>query len=223
MNIWQNLANRIPHSLMALLLGTIAARAYLQFIKDKTLKSLLIDKLWGFLLLYLLITRFSGFLLHPSTLVNLNLYILLAQPPVNGWLIGLVVASVYLVFTLRRAGLANRSVFYIISKSLLLAALPYFLYSAIYNFAPFFQQDLLRLGIASLILLINLPVNLRTAFQRDPHRLWLIMGVSMLATSVIVPQVDQWGLFSPEQWVDTALILMALGIEGIKDIVNFTS
>ena len=121
LNSLQGLISRIPQPVLCLLIATVAVRIYLQFQSSNRLKNELIDRLWGFFAVNLVVTRFSGILLYPGTLRNMNVFTLLAQPPQNGWALGLSIALVYVFCSLRKANLLQVQTFYLSAVALLWA------------------------------------------------------------------------------------------------------
>lgn len=215
MNSLQGLIHRIPQSVIYLLIATVAVRIYLKFQPADKLRSGLVDRLWSFLVVYVVMTRFSGILLYPGTLRNMNVFIFLAQPPQNGWVVGLSIALAYILWSLRKAHLLQRQTFYLSAVALLWAGLGVFGYQSFLDGVPYRDQDLLRLILA--IVLLALTGALQSFWSLRPARLWLAIGMSMLATSVVVPILDRWWIFGWEQWVDAVIILGAVLSEGVED------
>lgn len=220
LNSLQGLISRIPQSVICLLIATVAVRIYLQFQPADKLRSELIDRLWGFLVVYVGVTRFSGILLYPKTLSNLNILTFLAQPPQNGWVLGLGIALAYVFGSLRKAYLLQVQTFYLSAIALLWAGLGVFGYQSFLDGMPYQNQDLLRLALVIVLLASTGSRRLQFFWSRRPARLWLVIGVGMLATSAIVPILDKWWIFGWEQWIDTVIILGAVLSEGIEDAVR---
>ena len=211
------LINRIPQSILELLIVIAIVRIYFQFQPADKLRSELIDRIWGFFTVFIFVTRFSGIILYPGTLRNMNIFTFLAQPPQNGWVLGLISALVYLVWSLRKAQLLHRLTLYLIAESILWAGLGVFAYGSLLNMAPYRNQDLLRLTLVIVLLATTRSQRLQPFWSGHPARLWLAIGISMLATSAVIPIIDRWWIFGWEQWVDTVVILGAVLSEGIED------
>lgn len=202
--------NRIPQSTVSFMLAALTFRIYLYFLKDKILKQVLVDKFWSCFFIFLTITRFSGQILHPTNLLGMNIYRILSGPPANGWVLGLLVSSIYAAWALHKERVINAKTLYLMTIGVLFASLPAFLYRMRFDLNPFFLQDTLRLGLAIFLLLANSAKWSRIVFRKAPQRLWLAMGVFLLGTSVLTPQLDKWMVFSAAQWVEILLILLAL-------------
>ena len=220
LNSLQGLISRIPQSILYLLIATVSVRIYLQFQPANKLRSELIDRLWGFLTVYVVVTRFSGILLYPRTLRNMNIFTFLAQPPQNGWVLGLIVALAYVFWSLSKAHLLQAQTFYVSAVALLWAGLGVFVYRFFLDGAPYRAQDLLRLTLAIVLLALTGARRLQFFWSRHPARLWLAIGVGMLATSAFVPVLDKWWILGWEQWIDAIIIFGAVLSEGIEDAVR---
>lgn len=221
LNSLQGLISRIPQPVIYLLIATVAVRIYLQFQPADKLKSELIDRLWGILAVYIGVTRFSGILIYPGTLRNMNVFTFLAQPPQNGWVLGLSIALAYVFWSFGKANLLQVQTFYLCAMALLWAGLGFFVYQSFLDGAPYQDQDLLRLALAIVLLILTGATRqLQFFWSRRPARLWLAIGVGMLATSAVVPVLDKWWIFGWEQWIDVVILLGAVLSEGIEDAVR---
>ena len=170
LNSLQGLISRIPQSIIYLLITTVAVRVYLQTRPANILRSELINRQWGFLTVYVVVTRFSGILLYPGTLRNMNVLTFLAQPPQNGWVLGLSIALAYVFWSLRKVYLLQVQTFYLSAVALLWAGLGVFGYQAFLDGAPYRNQDLLRFTLAIVLLTLTGAQRLQFFWSRRPAR-----------------------------------------------------
>lgn len=216
------LFNRIPlrisHDTIGLLLAALGVRVFLHFLKDKMRRQWLIDKLWLVFMIYLIFTRLSGFVLYPSLLQNLSIYTFLAQPPENGWLIGLLASIIYMACSFYRTRMSDRITLYLSSLAFVFGSILYFAYRLSYDLNPYSLEDEIRLVAAIIILCLNWPRHLRQSFGHHPERIGLLTGMMLLVTSITVPHWDKLWVFGPGQWVDIILILGSLVMEGLSDV-----
>ncbi len=199
--------------MIAILLGAIAAYTYLHFQRDKPVATFLKDKLWDFLIVFMLVTRVSVLILHPSLLWNFNIYYVLAQPPAEGWLVGLAAAVIIVGRSWRRGQVDNRIALFQLAQAVLWGSVPYFLYGLLREAAPYRWLDAARLTGAVVIAAAVRFTRLRAAGERYPQRFWLVIGLGLLVSSLTVPRLNLLGPFTTGQWAELALCMAALMIE----------
>ena len=224
MNRWfelpGNLINRIPPSVMAILLGIIAAYFYLRLQKDEPAVAFLKEKMWDFLIVFALVTRFSVLILHPSLFWHLNIYYILAQPPTEGWLVGLTAAVLVGARSWIKAKVDNGTALYQLAHAFLWGSMPYFLYLSLVAGVLFRWLALGRFTWTIIIAIAIRSERLRRLAERYPQRLWGLIGLGLLLSSLTVPSVDLLGPLTVAQWAELSLCLAALIMEAYLDIVG---
>ncbi|MCF8565925.1 hypothetical protein LLE49_14460 [Alicyclobacillus tolerans] len=212
--IAQTLLQRLPPVFIAGFVGAIVTRVYLQFLKEPSLRRFLSDQLWGSLIVFVLVTRFSGLILHPSILVRPNFYTLFGASAASGVALGVLAVIVYLLFSLGKANHLDRfqrSMW--IARMSLVVSVVFYLYQFFLDLPPFWVEDLLRLALSFLILVI---LHTKWTFHLS-HRLWGALAGFWLLTSLMVPHVNRIGPLDLGQWTAVLIVLTAIGLEALKD------
>lgn len=212
--IVQTLLQRLPPIFIAAFVGAIVTRVYLQFVKEPSLRRFLSDKLWGSLIVFVLVTRFSGLILHPSILARPSFYTLFGASAASGVSLGVLAVIVYLMFSFRKANNLvrfERSMW--MARMSLVVSVVVYLYQSFLDLPPFWAEDVLRFAL-SFLTLATLHTKLTFHFS---HRLWGILAGLWLLTSVMVPHVNRIGPLDLGQWTAVLIVLTAIGLEALKD------
>lgn len=212
--ILQTLLQRMPPEFMAFFVGVVFARIYVQFTKDKAIRSFLTDKLWGSFLLFVVFTRFSGLILHPTMFTQLNFYTLFGSPASNGGALGVLSIVLYLTIMLRKEKGFNRLVQTLwITRMTTLVGGVFYAYMAFLDLQPFWAEDVLRavLGLAFFMWLLP------KATLQSTHRVLGFLGGLWLITSLFVPHVNRIVLLDLGQWIGALIVLGAVTIEAVRD------
>lgn len=214
--------HRIPTDWVALVLAAIAGSLYLKYsfrTDDHLLRAsqALRDRIYTTVFVYVLVSRFSGVLLHLSVHWRTDLLSLLAGPSQRGWLAGSFAVAMYLWFTLRRrAGWA-----WVVAEGTVAGAILFFAWQAAVNLPPFRYEALVRMGAAVILVLWARWLRSRAAGRPQ----WLFGGLAAVAflTSAWVPQLDRMGPLSVAQWVFLLGIAASLAAELRHDVTQSTS
>ncbi|QSO53088.1 hypothetical protein JZ785_04100 [Alicyclobacillus curvatus] len=212
--IVQALVQRLPPVFIAAFVGAIVTRVYLQFLKDPSFRRFLSDKLWSSLILFVLVTRFSGLILHPSILARPNFYTLFGASAASGVALGVLAVIVYLLFSLRKVNHLDcfqRSMW--TARMSLVISVVFYQYQSFLDLPPFWAEDVFRLAL-SLLILVTLHTKLTFHFS---HRLWGALAGLWLLTSLMVPHVNRIGPLDLGQWTAVLIVLTAIGQEALKD------
>ena len=212
--IVQTLLQRLPSVFIAAFIGVGVTRFYLQFVKEPSLRRFLSDKLWGSLIVFALVTRFSGLILHPSILAQPNFYTLFGTSATSGIALGVLAVIAYLLFSLRKANHLDRfqrSTW--IARMSLVVSVMFYLYQSFLDLPPFWAEDVFRFALSFLIL-VTLHTKLTVHFS---HRLWGALAGFWLLTSLMVPHVNRIGPLDLGQWTAVLIVLTAIGQEALKD------
>lgn len=212
--IVQTLLQRMPPVFIAAFIGTNVARIDLQFLKEPSLRRFLSDKMWGSLVLFVLVTRFSGLILHPGILARPNFYTLFGSSAASGVALGVLSVVIYLMISLRKAKNLNRfqASLWMARMSLVVSGV-YYVYQSFLDLQPFWIEDVLR-AVLSFMILIALHMKFTFHFS---HRLWGTLASVWLLTTLIVPHVNRIGSLDLGQWVAVLIVLTAIGLEALED------
>lgn len=207
--------NRIPADLWTVLLTALGAWIYFRFIGPRDIGTVLADELGTFMVIDILVTRLSLFILYPSAILHVGVWTLLSQPPASGWGLGALTATLYVGLSLRKRGQARRRTLQVALTGLAFGGIVYFACVALTSFAPFQMQAVLRLFMAVGTALWlwrrqNFPL-------RNPERLFGLYGALLFASSALVPHVNKLGWLGFSQWAFLALIFVSALLEANHD------
>ncbi|ACV58143.1 hypothetical protein [Alicyclobacillus acidocaldarius] len=96
------LLQRVPDAWIALLLGCVGGWAFLKLQPKDRAREIVADKLFGAVLTFVMFTRFSGILLHPSLSLRDNLMAVIGGTPPGGIFVGLGASTLYLIISMWR-------------------------------------------------------------------------------------------------------------------------
>ncbi|MCL6443768.1 MAG: hypothetical protein K6T83_10000 [Alicyclobacillus sp.] len=213
------LFQRIPTVWVALFIGSLAAWMYLRVtrVSDDLVINVVKDRISSVVAVYIIFSKFvSGLVLHPSLNVQDDLLSMLGAAPASGWLVGVVAVVPYLLYSFRRTNVFGKRVWTVLAESVFSGGIVFFLYSAVVDLYPFRLEDSLR-STGALILLLW--VRRKYPYlESHPQRVWAAFGGMLFVTSILVPHTTVLLVFSPSQWLDLAVIVMSLVMEGITDL-----
>jgi uncharacterized membrane protein len=201
---------RIPSQFVAVFVAAAAAWVFLRLLRDEALQKRLFPVLGEFVVVYMVATRFSGLLLHPSEFVHFSIWNLLADAPSSGWLFGLVVAAVVVYWQLRRRGPITSHQLFGLTNTVLFSAGIWLIVRTFVDRAGFLERDIAILAATAVLLVLSL----RNAAEFGPyaHRLWIFLAVVVLLASTRTPYIDKLGPFTPLQWL--GVMLLGAGLLG---------
>lgn len=211
-----SLLQRIPSLWIALILSAIGASLYLRYLKPKNPENQFVrDKIFTIVLLYILFSRFSGLILHPSANLQADLLSLLSGASSSGWLVGLAASVLYALFSFWRAKHLDRHCLAILAESICFGSLLFFAYQAYTDMNPFRTEDILQMiGSAVLIWLVR---SRRVQWSGRPQWIWGIYSLILLLTSAHVPHINRILVFTTSHWIFVIILLIVVCAEARQD------
>ena len=213
-----SLLQRIPSLWIALILGAIGASLYLRYLVPKSTENQFVrDKIFTIVLLFILFSRFSGLILHPSANLQADLLSLLSGASSSGWLVGLAASALYALFSFWRTKHLNRHCFAVLAEAICFGSLLFFAYQAYTDLNPFRMEDILRIiGSAVLIWFVR---TRRVNWSDRPQWIWGAYSLILLLTSAYVPHINRMFLFTTPQWIFVIILFIAVYAEARQDFV----
>jgi len=208
---------RIPTVWIAMVLTAFAAWLYVRWLTEETrVRQVLLEQVSGTALVFLIFSRFgAGLLLHPSLNVQEDFLSMVSGDVTYGWLVGLVAAGIYVGWGWRKAKLPLRPAFAATAEAVAAGSVMFFAYFAAVDAGLLQSQDFWRVvGSVGSLLLVR---RSRRALTFRPQWAWVGLGSLYLVTSAVTPPSVLLGVFTPQQWFLSALVLSALGVEAFDD------
>lgn len=211
-----SLLQRIPSLWIALIVGAIGAALYLKYLVPKSVENNFVrEKMSTIVLLYILFSRFSGLILHPSANIQEDLLSLLSGASSNGWLVGLIASVLYALLSFWRAKRLDRRSLFLFAEAVCSGSIIFFAYQTFTDLNPFRTEDILRIiGSAILIWLIR---TRREQFSNRPQWLWGGYSLMLLLTSTYVPHLNRTLFFTTPQWIFVIIMAFAVYVEAKQD------
>lgn len=214
-----SLVQRVPSLWIALILAAIDASLYLRFLVPKSTENDFVrERIFSIAIVYILFSRFSGLILHPSASIRADLLSLLSGASSSGWIVGLVVTVLYTFVSLWRAKLINQRSLFLIVEAICSGSVICFVYQAGTDFNPFRTEDILRI-IGSVILIVLIQTR-RKQYAQRPQWLWGGYGLMMLLTSTYVPHIDRILILATSQWLFVLVMVIAVYAEAKHDFIK---
>jgi len=211
-----SLLQRIPSQWVALIVGAIGAALYLRYLTPKSAENTFVrEKMFTTVLLYILFSRFSGLILHPSANIQADLLSLLSGASSSGWIVGLIASVLYALLSFWNAKRLDRQSFSVLAEALCSGSIIFFAYQTFTDLNPFRTEDILRIiGSALLIWLIQ---TRRVQYSDRPQWLWGGYGLMLLLTSTYVPHVNRTLFLTTPQWMFVMIMVIAVYVEAKYD------
>lgn len=212
-----SLLERIPSTWIALILAGFAASLSMRiYTATHPAKNIVRGKIWNAVLIYIVLSRFSGLILHPSVDIMEDVRSLLSGTSSTGWLLGTAASVIYVITSLWRAQQLNRDALTHLFAIVAAGSVLYHAYLALINLNPFRMEDILRAAcsLGFFVWFLRAPILRR----ERPQYWWGLYGVMLLITSSTVPQPQRIFVFSAAQWMFIAVIMISIYSEIIDDI-----
>lgn len=212
-----SLLQRIPSLWIALIVGAIGVALYLRYLTPKSAENdFLRDKMFTIVLLFILFSRFSGVILHPSANIQAGLLSLLSGSSLSGWIVGLLASVLYVLISFWRGKRLDQPTFLLFAEVVFSGSIIYFTYQAYTNLNPFRTEDILRvIASAMFIWLIR---TRRTHFSHRSQWLWGGYGLMLLLTSTYVPYINRTLFLATPQWMFVGVMIVAAYVEARHDL-----
>ncbi|WP_197461013.1 hypothetical protein [Ferroacidibacillus organovorans] len=175
------------------------------------------DKIFTIVLLYILFSRFSGLILHPSANLQADLLSLLSGASSSGWLVGLAASVLYALFSFWRAKHLDPHCLAVLAEAICFGSLLFFAYQAYTDLNPFRMEDIFRI-IWSAVLIWFVRTR-RVKWSDRPQWIWGAYSLVLLLTSAYVPHINRMFLFTTPQWIFVIILLIAVYAEARQDFV----
>ncbi|WP_206886422.1 hypothetical protein [Alicyclobacillus mali (ex Roth et al. 2021)] len=210
------LLQRVPDAWMALLLGCVGGWAFLKLQPKDRAREIVADKLSGAVLVFVVFTRFSGILLHPSLSLRDNLMAVIGGTPPGGIFVGLAASTLYLIISLWRKKALDETGLKLVAQTLVVGAIPYFAYRAYVDLHPYRFEDLVRCGFAVILYLLSRRASMYA------HRVWAVAGTVLFGTSLLVPHVELYTVFDLSQWTFLLIMAASISVEAWYDVAGMS-
>lgn len=212
-----SLLQRIPSLWIALIVGAIGSNLYLRYLAPKSAENDFVrDRVFTIVLLFILFSRFSGVILHPSANIRGDLLSLLSGSSSSGWIVGLIASLFYALVSVWRAKRMNQPTLFLFAEALCSGSIVFFAFQSYVNLNPFRMEDILRMiGSGVLVWLIR---KHRTRLMLRAQWIWGGYGLLLLLTSTYVPHVNSTLFLTTPQWMSVLLMVIAAYVEGKYDL-----
>ncbi|MCF8566437.1 hypothetical protein LLE49_17075 [Alicyclobacillus tolerans] len=208
--------SRIPASIADLLVVGIGMWIYFRAFAPKDLRTLLADQVFNFLAVSIIVTRFSNLFWYPSSILHLNIWFLLSQPPQNGWVVGAVAGGIAVLVSLTRQKKLSSDLVGPMVAALVFSSLVYTGFRFFADSSGARTADLLRL-IGSVVLMLWMRRPRSWAVSR-PERMLAIFCAWLLLTSAFAVHVNKIGWLDATQWLYLLTLVGVLAWEASRDI-----